>query len=139
MDIQQNTLYLLTRGSYVARDHLTLVAEVPVYPPDLPEEERSREKATDWRKLSIPIHHLESVCVFGASTVSPPALGLCWEHGVAVNYLSERGCKRSWRGWAGKSAGWRNWKSLPAKPSWTKCAGRKGWERNSISPGSACC
>jgi CRISPR-associated protein Cas1 len=41
--------------------------------------------------LSIPIHHLESVCVFGASTISPPALDLCWEHGVAVNYLSENG------------------------------------------------
>jgi len=90
-DIQQNTLYLLTRGSYLSRDHLTLVAEVPVYPPDLPEEERSREKASDWRKLSIPIHHLESVCVFGASAVSPPALHLCWEHGVAVNFLSEHG------------------------------------------------
>lgn len=90
-DIQQNTLYLLTRGSYLSRDHLTLIAEVPVYPPELPEAERSRDKATDWRKLSIPIHHLESVCVFGASAVSPPALDLCWEHGVAVNYLSEFG------------------------------------------------
>ena len=90
-EIQQNTLYLLTRGSYLSRDHLTLVAEVPVYPPDLPEAERSRDKATDWRKLSIPIHHLESVCVFGASSVSPPALDLCWEHGVAVNFLSEFG------------------------------------------------
>jgi len=64
---------------------------VPVYPPELPENERAREKATDWRKLSIPIHHLESVCVFGASTVSSPALDLCWEHGVAVNFLSEFG------------------------------------------------
>ena len=91
MNIQQNTLYLTTRGSYLSRDHLTLLAEVPVYPPDLPEAERSRDKATDWRKLSIPIHHLESVCVFGASTVSPPALDLCWEHGVAVNFLSEFG------------------------------------------------
>jgi CRISPR-associated protein Cas1 len=34
---------------------------------------------------------LESICVFGASSVSPPALDLCWEHGVAVNYLSEGG------------------------------------------------
>lgn len=91
MNIQQNTLYLTTRGSYVARDHLTLQVEVPVYPEDLAPEERAREKATDWRKLSIPIHHLESVCVFGASTVSPPALDLCWEHGVAVNFLSEFG------------------------------------------------
>jgi CRISPR-associated protein Cas1 len=91
MDIQQNTLYLTTHGSYVARDHLTLQVEVPVYPEDLPREERSRELATDWRKLSIPIHMLESICVFGASSISPPALDLCWEHGVAVNYLSEFG------------------------------------------------
>jgi CRISPR-associated protein Cas1 len=90
-DIQQNTLYLTTHGSYVARDHLTLQVEVPVYPEDLPREERSRERATDWRKLSIPVHMLESICVFGASSISPPALDLCWEHGVAVNYLSESG------------------------------------------------
>jgi hypothetical protein len=47
MDIQQNTLYLTTHGSYVARDHLTLQVEVPVYPEDLPREERSRERASD--------------------------------------------------------------------------------------------
>jgi len=87
-EIQQNTLYLTTPGSYVARDHLTLQIEVPVYPDDLPMEERIREKATGNRKLAVPIHHLESICVFGASTISPPALDLCWEHGVAVNYLS---------------------------------------------------
>ncbi len=90
-DIQQNTLYLITPATYVARDHLTLQVEVPVYPPDLPREEWNRQSAIDTRKLSIPIHHLESVCVFGASTLSPPALGLCWEHGVAVNFLSENG------------------------------------------------
>src|ERR1039457_4371571 len=77
--LQQNTLYLTTHGSYVARAHLTLQVE------------RSRERATDWRKLSIPVHMLESICVFGASSISPPALDLCWEHGVAVNYLSEYG------------------------------------------------
>ena len=91
MDLQQNTLYLTTPGSYVARDHLTLQVEVPVYPPDLPPEERNRQAATDTRKLSIPIHHLESVCVFGASSISPPAMDLCWEHGVAINFLSENG------------------------------------------------
>ena len=90
-DIQQNTLYLTTPASYVARDHLTLQVEVPVYPPDLPPDQRNRQSATDWRKLSIPIHMLESICVFGPSTVSPPALDLCWEHGVAVNFLSEGG------------------------------------------------
>ncbi len=87
-DIQQNTLYLTTPGTYVARDHLTLQVEVPVYPDDLPPEERTRDKASDWRKISIPIHHLESICAFGAATISPPALDLCWENGVAVNYLS---------------------------------------------------
>ena len=91
MDIQQNTLYLTTPGAYVARDHLTLQIEVPVYPPDLPPEKRHRESATSTRKLSVPIHHLESVCIFGASTISPPAMDLCWEHGVAVNFLSENG------------------------------------------------
>lgn len=91
MNIQQNTLYMTTVGSYVSRDHLTLQVEAPVYPPDLSPEKRTRETATDWRKLSIPIHHLESICVFGTSTISPPALDLCWKNGVAVNYLSENG------------------------------------------------
>jgi CRISPR-associated protein Cas1 len=90
-DIIQNTLYLLTPGSYVARDHLTLQVEVPVYPPDLPAKERRRETVLETRKISLPIHHLESVCIFGACTVSAPALSLCWEHGVAVNYLTENG------------------------------------------------
>ncbi len=90
-EIAQNTLYLTTPGSHVARDHLTLQIEVPVYPADWPPEQRQRDAATDWRKLSIPIHHLESLCAFGPVTVTPPALDLCWEHGVAVNFLSEFG------------------------------------------------
>lgn len=91
MEVRQNTLYLATPGGFINRDHLTLQVEVPVYPPELPENERTRKTAVDWRKLSIPIHHLESICVFGPSTITPPALDLCWEHGVAVNYLSEFG------------------------------------------------
>ena len=90
-EIQQNTLYLLTPASYVNRDHLTLQVEVPVYPDGLARDMRNKETVIDLRKLSIPIHHLESICVFGASTISAPALDLCWEHGVAVNYLSENG------------------------------------------------
>lgn len=90
-EIQQNTLYLMTPGSYVARDHLTLCVETPVYPEGLPAERCKRDAAIGTRKLSIPIHHLESICLFGASAVSPPALDLCWENGVAVNFLSEHG------------------------------------------------
>jgi len=90
-EIIQNTLYLTTNGTFVNRDHLTLQVEVPVYPENLPSEERTRDRATDWRKVSIPIHHLESLCAFGQVTVTPPALALCWEHGVAVHFLSEWG------------------------------------------------
>lgn len=75
MEIKQNTLFLTTENTYVARDHLTLRIEV--------------EKQL---KLAVPIHHLESICVFGHSiALSPSALQLCWEHGVNVNYLSENG------------------------------------------------
>src|SRR2546427_11266843 len=73
MEIKQNTLYLTTPNSYVARDHLNLKIEV------------EREL-----KLAVPIHHLESVCVFGQVAFSPAALQLCWENGVAVNYFSEK-------------------------------------------------
>ena len=90
-EIIQNTLYLTTNGTFVNRDHLTLQVEVPVYPENLPPDERTRDKATDWRKVSVPIHHLESLCAFGQVTVTPPALALCWEHGVAVHFLSEWG------------------------------------------------
>lgn len=90
-EIAQNTLYLTTPGTYVARDHLTLQVEVPEYPADLPPRDRQPKAATGHRKLSIPIHHLESLCVFGPSTITPPALDLCWEQGVAVNFLSEFG------------------------------------------------
>src|SRR6202521_683349 len=74
MEIKQNTLYLTTQGSYVSRDHLTLRIEV------------EREL-----KLAVPIHHLESICIFGQSVISPGALELCWEHSVPVNYFSENG------------------------------------------------
>lgn len=90
-ELTQNTLYLTTTGTYVARDHLTLQVEVPQYPEDLPTQEQSRSTRTGIRTVSIPIHHLESICIFGQSTVTPPALDLCWEHGVAVNYLNEWG------------------------------------------------
>jgi CRISPR-associated protein Cas1 len=74
MEFKQNTLYLTTPNTYISRDHLNLRVEV------------DHEV-----KLSVPIHHLESVCIFGQVALSPPALQLCWEHGVSVNYFSENG------------------------------------------------
>jgi len=86
-DIIQNTLYLLTPGSYVNRDHLTLQIKVPFGA----DGTNLKSEISNFKSLSIPIHHLESVCVFGPSTLSPGAMELCWEHGVAVNFLSENG------------------------------------------------
>ena len=72
--IIQNTLYLLTPGLYVHRDHLAL-----------------RIEQDGQLKLSLPIHNLESVLVFGPTAMSPPAMQLCWENNVAVAFLSEHG------------------------------------------------
>ena len=91
-DIIQNTLYLTTGGTFVSRDHLTLQVKVPLRPDGPPATaDDLKSQITNFKSLSIPIHHLESICVFGPSTISPPALDLCWEHGVAVNFLSEFG------------------------------------------------
>jgi CRISPR-associated protein Cas1 len=73
--VLQNVLYLLTAGLSVRRDGLALRVE---------QEGRL--------KLSLPVHNLESVCVFGADIyVSPAAMRLCWEHGAAVCFLTDWG------------------------------------------------
>jgi len=70
----QNTLYLLTPELYIHRDHLSL-----------------RIEQNKQLKLSLPIHNLESVLIFGPSSMSPPAMQLCWENGVSIAFLSEHG------------------------------------------------
>jgi CRISPR-associated protein Cas1 len=74
VDVQLNTLYVVTRSSTIRRDHLTLQVVV--------------EKQV---RLTVPIHQLESVAAFGGIHVTPSAMGLCAEHGVAVNFLTEAG------------------------------------------------
>jgi CRISPR-associated protein Cas1 len=74
MEVQLNTLYVMTRGASVRCDHLTLQVFV------------DKQK-----KLTVPIHHLESVALFGNVFASPGMLRLCAEHGVAVSFLSESG------------------------------------------------
>lgn len=74
MEVQLNTLYVVTRGSTVRRDHLTLQVVV--------------EKAV---RITVPVHQLESVAAFGGVHVTPGAMGLCAENGVAVNFLTESG------------------------------------------------
>jgi CRISPR-associated protein Cas1 len=69
-----NTLYVTTQGAYVARDGETLAVRV------------EREE-----RLRVPIHTLSSLVCFGTVGVSPPAMGLCAESGVAVSFLTEHG------------------------------------------------
>jgi len=71
----QNVLYLLTPGLSLRRDGLALRVE--------------RQKQL---KLSLPVHNLESVFVFGADIyVSPSAMRLCWEHGASVCFFTDWG------------------------------------------------
>src|SRR5437660_5940047 len=74
MDVQLNTLYVITRGATLRRDHLTVRVEV---------DRQAR--------LSVPIHQLEGVAVFGGIHVTPQIMALCAEHGVAVTFLTESG------------------------------------------------
>jgi CRISPR-associated protein Cas1 len=74
MDVHLNTLYVVSRGASVRRDHLTLTVWV---------ERQCR--------LAVPIHQLEGVAIFGNAHVTPGALQLAAERGVAVSFLTESG------------------------------------------------
>jgi len=74
MEVQLNTLFVITRGATVRCDHLTLKVVV--------------EKQT---KLTIPIHQLDGLAVFGGIHVTPSAMALCAENSVAVSFLTESG------------------------------------------------
>jgi CRISPR-associated protein Cas1 len=74
-EVLQNVLYLTSPGLFVQRDHLTLVIK------------RDKE-----RILSLPIHHVESVCVLHAETIlTHGAMALALENRVAIHYLDENG------------------------------------------------
>ena len=74
MDIQLNTLYIFTAGTYLRRDHQTVVIEI--------------EKKV---VRTVPIHHLDGIAVFGPVLVSHGVVELCAESGVALTYLQESG------------------------------------------------
>lgn len=52
-----NTLFITTQGAYLTRDHQTL-----------------RVKIEGKVRLTVPLHHLESVVCFGRVSVSPAVL-----------------------------------------------------------------
>lgn len=71
----QNVLYLLTPGLSLRRDGLALRVELD-----------------HQLKLSLPVHNLESVFVFGADIyVSPSAMRLCWEKGASICFFTDWG------------------------------------------------
>lgn len=75
MQTLQNTLYLLTPGLSVHRDGLAI-----------------RIEQDHQLKLSLPVHNLESVFVFGADIyLSPAVLRLCWEHDASVCFFTDWG------------------------------------------------
>lgn len=74
MEVQLNTLFVVTRGATLRRDHLTIQVLIERKP-----------------RLAVPIHQLESVAVFGGVHVTPAVMALCAERGVAVSFLSESG------------------------------------------------
>ncbi len=69
-----NTLYVTTQGAYLAREGETVLVRVD-----------------GETKLQVPIHTLGSIVCFGQVSVSPPLMGLCAEHSVAVSFLTEHG------------------------------------------------
>ncbi|HEX4952931.1 MAG TPA: type I-C CRISPR-associated endonuclease Cas1c [Thermoanaerobaculia bacterium] len=69
-----NTLYVTTRGAYLAKDGETVAVRV---------EEETR--------LRVPIHTLGGIVCFGQVGASPYLLGFCGERGVAVSFLTENG------------------------------------------------
>ncbi len=74
MRTHANTLYVTTQGAYLARDGSALAVRI--------------EKKT---ALHVPIHNLAAVVCFGQVACSPPAMGLCAEHGVSLSFLSHSG------------------------------------------------
>jgi CRISPR-associated protein Cas1 len=74
VEVLLNTLYVLARGATVRRDHLTLQVVVD-----------------NVVRLTVPVHQIESLVAFAHVHVTPAAMRLCVDNGLAVNFLSESG------------------------------------------------
>ena len=61
-EVQQNTLYVMTQGAYLHRDHLALQVTID-----------------GEIRLAVPPHNFQAVSLFGNVMVSPGAMQLCAE------------------------------------------------------------
>ena len=69
-----NTLYVTTKGSYLAKEGESVIVRV--------------EQQT---KLRVPIHALGSVVCFGRVSMSPQLMAFCGQRDVGISFLSEKG------------------------------------------------
>lgn len=74
MRMHDNTLYVTTQKSYLAREGQNVLVRV--------------EKQT---RLRLPIHTIGGIVCFGNVACSPYLLGMCGEAGVSVVFLTETG------------------------------------------------
>jgi len=74
MKTHENTLYITTQGSYIARQRETLLVRL--------------DKET---RRQFPIHTVGGIVCFGNVSFSPFALGLCGANGVTVSMMSRQG------------------------------------------------
>lgn len=70
----QNTLYILTQGTYLHCDNQSIAVEVG-----------------GTIRTRIPAHTLESICCFGNIVVSTPLIGFCGSNGIGLSFVSETG------------------------------------------------
>ena len=74
MQQHANTLFVMSQGAYLGRDHGTLRVDL---------EGKTR--------LAVPMHHIEGIVCFGRIGVSPAVVAACGEHRFAVTFLTEQG------------------------------------------------
>lgn len=70
----QNTLYVTTQGSYLAKEGEAVVVRV--------------DKET---RLRVPVHAIEGIVCFGQVGLSPYLMGFCAERGVTISFLTDHG------------------------------------------------
>lgn len=69
-----NTLYVLTPGAFIAKDHQNLLVKIG-----------------GEAKIRVPAHGLGSVVCFGHVTASPEAMALCLEENIVLSFFSQYG------------------------------------------------
>jgi CRISP-associated protein Cas1 len=69
-----NTLYVTTEGSYLHKDHDTIIIKV--------EEEK---------KAQLPLLHLSAIVCLARATMSAELMGACVERGIHVSFFSQMG------------------------------------------------